>query len=185
MTARAFSRSALPSSLSSLILRRERRLVVEVGAHLRGFVDVDHRDRFSFHRIAIDKFAPPQPCSMAASFQPISTASPMPVFMPKPPAGQFKWAASPARKTVGLADICRRPRSDRSMGARRAIRMECLSPRAKRSLFRRVEIIDLFLQDVADVQTPQLFAVDGGDGAVDLRVDDLILHRRAVSNHFQ
>ena len=42
------------------------------------------------------------------------------------------------------------------------------------------ETIDLFLADVAHVQAPQLFAVDGGDGAVDLRVDDLILHRRAV-----
>src|SRR6266850_435844 len=51
--------------------------------------------------------------------------------------------------------------------------------------FGRVQHIQLFLINVADVQAPDLFAVDGGDGAIDLRIDNLILNRRTVSGVFE
>ena len=41
----------------------------------------------------------PQPCTTAASFQAKFAASLMPVFMPKPPVGVKRCAASPARNT--------------------------------------------------------------------------------------
>ena len=45
-------------------------------------------------------FGPPQPCTAAASFQPRSTASCMPVFMPKAPVGELSRAESPTRNTL-------------------------------------------------------------------------------------
>ena len=58
-------------------------------------------------------------------------------------------------------------------------------PRAARSFSGAFSTVDLFLQDIAHVQTPQLFAVDCGDGAVDLGIDDLILHRRAMLDQIE
>src|SRR2546421_10747782 len=44
-------------------------------------------------------------------------------------------------------------------------------------LLRRVERIQMFLADASNVQTPQLAPIHGGDSPLDLRIDDLILHR--------
>ena len=52
-------------------------------------------------------------------------------------------------------------------------------------LLRRVERIQMFLADASNVQTPQLAPIHGGDCPLDLRIDDLILHRRTVTAHGQ
>ena len=46
---------------------------------------------------------PPQPVRHAPIFHPRSTASPIPIFMPKPPNGGCKWQASPAKNTRSRA----------------------------------------------------------------------------------
>ena len=81
------------------------------GARLRlGLGDVAHADRPPLDLVgARAGSAPPQPLSTASSFQPRSTASWMPVFMPNPPVGDIRCAASPAMKTRPRADSGRRP----------------------------------------------------------------------------
>ena len=59
----------------------------------------DRRPGGARSRSEASSFGPPQPCSVAASFQDRSMASPTPVFMPSPPVGMTRCAASPAMNT--------------------------------------------------------------------------------------
>src|SRR5215216_1048627 len=61
--------------------------------------DIADRHRLALDLISLERFAPPQPRITASSFQPRSTASCMPVFMPSAPVGDVRCTESPARKT--------------------------------------------------------------------------------------
>src|SRR6266540_3473131 len=63
---------------------------------------------------------------------------------------------------------------------KREIFAQCMA-----QFFWSVQGIDLFLFDVTNVQAPQLFAVDGGDGAVNMRVNNLVHDSRAVADRFE
>src|SRR5438132_3913398 len=51
--------------------------------------------------------------------------------------------------------------------------------------FRRIERIQLFLSNSANIQPPQIVPIDGGNGALRLTVDDLVHHRRTVRRQRQ
>ena len=103
--------------------------------------------------------APPQPSCTAASFQPRSTASPMPVFMPSPPFGGITCTASPARNTrpcaVALGDqVAPRPRHRRSRISNAKSRPDRAAHRVDRIARSGVE-----LSSLVDHQPPALRAV--------------------------
>ena len=53
-----------------------------------GMADIAHADRPALDLVGVESSrAPPQPASVASSFQPRSTASPRPVLSPSPEAG--------------------------------------------------------------------------------------------------
>src|SRR6185503_9982439 len=167
-----------------LDLRREGRLVVETGAHFRRLVDVDHGDGLALRGIAVEQVraapALQHRGELPADIDGIADAGVHAEAAGRPiEVGRVSGEKDPAF-LIAIGDHAVSGPGPHGKQLERNV-----FPQRTANLLRRVEDIELLLFDVAHVQTPQLFAVDGGDGAVDLRIDDLVLDRRTVPGVFE
>ena len=82
-----------------------------------------------------------------AIFHPRSTASPIPIFMPKPPNGGCRWQASPARKTrpfeyLSATSRCATHRSVPTISMSRSFRPVPRRISSTGSMVARIDIVD-------------------------------------------
>ncbi len=160
--------------------RRERNLVIEAGAHRPGLAHVMHADRPALRLVAVEELG----------------AAPALQHRGELPAQVHRVADAGVH-----AEAARRPQEVRRVAGEKdapvpiALRDDAVAgpgpdggdlerdvfPQRVAELSRRVERIDPVRLDAADVEAPELPAVDRGDRALNVGVDDLVLHRGAVA----